>query len=248
LRDITARIKIEENYKSFYMTTAHDIKNPLLFGNRMLRRVIEGKLGLIDENVKATLENLLIGYDQAEKGCVETIVRMRSLGLNEKTFATKNCKIDVGLEILLQLFNKHEKALDEKRITIDNRMHSIPPGEVIMKTDRNLLYSVFNNLFDNAIKYGRIGGVISVGYHIPVGGEEVIFNVYDDGDPPSEEFVNERMGKKFQRDSETEDGTGIGLCSVIESVRMLGGRFWYNLTESGHPNFLFALPLSDMIT
>ncbi|NTW27305.1 MAG: PAS domain S-box protein [Candidatus Moranbacteria bacterium] len=246
-RDITERINIEENLKNFYTTATHGIKNPLVFGNGILRRVINGKFGHISDNVKATLQNLLHGYDRGEKECVETIVRMVALGLGEKTFAAKNCHVDVGLEILLRVLNKHEKELDEKNITIDNRMHSIPPGAVKLQTDSNMLFSIFDNLIDNAIKYCSIGGVISIGYCISKATNEIIFNVYDDGDPPSEEFVNERMGKKFQRDNITEDGTGIGIYSVKESVRMLGGRFWYEETESGHPNFLFAFPLSDLI-
>lgn len=247
-RDITERISIEESLKSFYMTATHGIKNPLVFGNGMLRRVIAGKLGFIDENVKATLENLLVAYDRAEKECVETMLRMASMGLGEKNLATKRSHVDVGLEILLRVLNKHSKDLDEKNVTLDNRMGSIPPGAVRLQTDSNILFSIFDNLIDNAIKYVHFGGNISIGYRVSKENGEIIFNVFDDGTPPSEEFINERMGKKFQRDSTTESGTGIGLYSVIESVRMLGGRFWYETTESGHPNFLFALPISDLIT
>jgi signal transduction histidine kinase len=60
------------------------------------------------------------------------------------------------------------------------------------------------------------------------------------------------MFGKFQSENPDGNSSGIGLYSVKETARMLGGEVggdaWYETTSSNHNNFLFSIPLTDLVS
>jgi signal transduction histidine kinase len=92
---------------------------------------------------------------------------------------------------------------------------------VRISADRDLLFDAISNLVDNAIKHGRVGGLVSI--RLDQTGGEAILSVSDDGPGiPSEEF--ERVFKRFYRleRSRSTPGNGLGLSLVAAVVRLHG--------------------------
>jgi two-component system, OmpR family, sensor histidine kinase TctE len=116
-------------------------------------------------------------------------------------------------------------------------------------TDAGLLQQVLENLLDNAIKYGRTEGVITV--HLDLGPNTsdqrtgVWLEVEDDGPGVSDETLS-HLGERFYRaDQASQRGSGLGLSIVSAVLTRLGShiefargadqqglrvRFWLPLT------------------
>ncbi len=89
--------------------------------------------------------------------------------------------------------------------------------------DPTLLQELIANLMDNALKYGREHGTVSL--RCVRAGEDVLIEVCDDGQgiPPA---VREQVFERFYRHSRTASsaGSGLGLSIAREIVRSHGGR------------------------
>jgi len=100
---------------------------------------------------------------------------------------------------------------------------------------------------DNAIKYGRAQG------HVTVGGKELddgkleIF-VSDDGPGiPAESLdrVFERFYRVDKARSRDQGGTGLGLAIVKHIVQAHGGEVWAASESGKGATFFFTLPKGD---
>jgi two-component system, OmpR family, phosphate regulon sensor histidine kinase PhoR len=100
---------------------------------------------------------------------------------------------------------------------------TVPAEAVIVAGDRDELYEVFENLIDNAIKYGADGGSIEVALSTTPGrqGFDALVSVTDHGAGVAQEHVP-RLTERFYRvdaeSSRKKKGTGLGLAIVKHIV------------------------------
>jgi two-component system phosphate regulon sensor histidine kinase PhoR len=109
---------------------------------------------------------------------------------------------------------------------------AIPPDLPRIPADADQLAQVFTNLLDNAIKYGKRGGVIKLSA-APAGADPrfepsgVIISVADDGAGIAREHIP-RLTERFYRvdkgRSRAVGGTGLGLAIVKHVVNRHRGR------------------------
>lgn len=96
-----------------------------------------------------------------------------------------------------------------------------PFGERLVYGDEELLHRLVLNLLDNAVKYTRFGGRVSVRMAVE-GGVDRIF-VRDEG-PGVPEKERGRIFERFYRGSETGVGKGAGLgLAIAKSIAQLHG-------------------------
>jgi len=89
--------------------------------------------------------------------------------------------------------------------------------------DPTLLQELIANLMDNALKYGRTHGTVSL--RCARTGESVLIEVCDDG-PGIPPVVREQVFERFYRHAGTAaaTGSGLGLSIAREIVHSHGGR------------------------
>ena len=116
--------------------------------------------------------------------------------------------------------------------------------DLVVRADVDRLDQVLSNLVDNAIKYGRPRGTVTVGATIASPGQVEVF-VQDDGPgipPEALERVFERFFRVDKARSREQGGTGLGLSIVKHIIQGHGGRVWAK-SEPGHgATFSFTLP------
>ncbi len=102
-------------------------------------------------------------------------------------------------------------------------------GATPVKTDPVRLAQVLTNLVDNAIRYNRPGGQVTV--RVGTGGEGVRIEVEDTGVgiPESEVGLVFQRFYRVRKQGEAGGGSGLGLSIVKHLVRALGGTV--NLTS-----------------
>jgi len=137
---------------------------------------------------------------------------------------------------------------DERQQLEARRMQVILENEEAFRrvedeADPVLLRIVFNNLIGNAVKYGKEGGKVWVGFREEPA--ELLFYVKNEGRgiPP------DKLGVVFDKFARLEGelerrrrGTGLGLFNAKQIVEKHGGRIWAESEEGKWANFLFTLP------
>ena len=121
------------------------------------------------------------------------------------------------------------------------------PSPLFIHADRKHLEQVFINLVDNAIKYGREGGKVTVSAAETAGGE-VRISVADDGiGIPREDLgrIFERFYRVDKGRSQEIGGTGLGLSIVKHIIQAHGGRVWAESTPGKGSTFFVTLPKAD---
>jgi two-component system phosphate regulon sensor histidine kinase PhoR len=113
-----------------------------------------------------------------------------------------------------------------------------------VRADPDRLEQVLCNLIDNAIKYGRVGGKVTIDA-CPLADGYVEISVTDDGPgipPQAIERVFERFYRVDKARSREQGGTGLGLSIVKHIVQNHGGRAWANSQLGQGTTFFFTLP------
>jgi signal transduction histidine kinase len=121
-----------------------------------------------------------------------------------------------------------------------------PSDSLLAWADSDRIEQVLVNLLDNAIKYSRRGGTVTV--HVDGGhGHPVRVQVQDEGvGIPAEELA--RIGQRFYRAdkarSRAEGGSGLGLAIAQALVQAHGGQLWLQSQEGQGTLVTFTLPSS----
>lgn len=117
----------------------------------------------------------------------------------------------------------------------------VPPGETV-RMEGGLLDRAIGNLVDNAIRYGRPGGHVTVS--LSASGDHVCIDVADDGPGiPVEE--RPRVLERFYRGAHgraTSQGSGLGLAIANAIARSAGGTLKLSIPAEGGGRFSLVVP------
>jgi two-component system phosphate regulon sensor histidine kinase PhoR len=117
------------------------------------------------------------------------------------------------------------------------------PDDVFVQGDRTRLEQILYNLIDNAVKFNRPGGSVTVTTEEKEG--HVAISVSDTGmgieasDLPR---VFERLYRGDKSRSRKTEGTGLGLAIVKHLVRAHGGEVSVGREPGGGARFMFTMP------
>ena len=106
--------------------------------------------------------------------------------------------------------------------------------------NENLLMHVWNNLLENAIKYGPEGGLIKMRLYKEKG--QICFSIEDQGEGISPEDQKHIFDRFYQADcSRKAEGNGLGLALVRQILTVSGGTISMENRQEGGSRFLVNL-------
>ena len=120
--------------------------------------------------------------------------------------------------------------------------------QLYVLADSDLLEQILLNLLENAVKYGKEGGKVSV-HAAHDGHEQIRISVSDDGPgipPESLDRIFERFFRIDKARSRAQGGTGLGLSIVKHIAQTLGGRVWVESRMGEGTTFFFTLKSSPL--
>ncbi|MGN6581327.1 MAG: ATP-binding protein [Bordetella sp.] len=115
----------------------------------------------------------------------------------------------------------HRANADRKQMSLALRCE----GQATVHAPPALVRILFDNLVDNAIKYGRTGGRVEVAASGAAG--TVNLEVKDDGPGVAQQDMARLNDRFFRGADHTEKGSGLGLSIVARIVSQLGGKLEY---------------------
>lgn len=219
IRELMDKEREAERTKNELITNiAHDLRTPLTS--------IIGYLELLSSSRQAAMTPELqqkyidIAYTKAKR--LEKLIE-DLFGFTKMTYGKVSMKVGQVdmIKLLSQLLEEFYPSFADKNLTYE--LTSNVPVQMIC-ADANLLARLFDNLINNAIKYGAEGKRILVDIH----GEEELVTVsitnYGHVIPPEElPLIFNKFYRVEQSRSVTTGGTGLGLAIAKNVVDMHGG-------------------------
>jgi signal transduction histidine kinase len=215
------KVRNEEQNRFMSMLT-HELKTPMTVIQLALGRL--NKEGLIKTNAEAAM------YDMS--AIIDRCQQVDLFEQNQLTPRFTPCRID---EMLLDLQTKNASA---KILTLNfESLHEI-------KSDRQLLQIILENLVNNAIKYTATESAITITARTVIINEKTGISVHVQNVPGTAGYPDTtQLFKKYYRSpgAHKKSGTGLGLYLARSLTCALNGTLNYDLIE-GKVTFTLWLP------
>ena len=243
LYDMTDRKQFEQMQVDFIANASHELRTPL----SVLSGFVETLQGMPKEDEEAREHFLNIMQMQAVRmsGLIESLLCLSRLQMNEKQKLSEEVDVPEILKAVKQMLDA--KAIKTNMdIVLKPCMQS---GRIF--GDVNELNQVFQNLTDNALKYGKPGGKVTVSCRIISGDDFKEMDasqiyaicVHNTGNPISQESIP-HLFERFYRVRETKSkatGTGLGLSIVKQIVKHHNG--YIDVQSSNETGTVFTVYL-----
>lgn len=207
--DITGRMQAEALRREFSANVSHELKTPLT--------TIYGYAEMLDSGmVKEEDKPAFYGYMKDEAS--------RMIALIENILLISKLDEKAGQELLEEVdlsavINETVESLSPKAAA-GNVTFEISAGKAVMRANRSQMDELFYNLIDNAIKYNKPGGLVSI--TLLSTGDQLKLTVTDTGIGIPQE-VQDRVFERFYRvdrsRSKKTGGSGLGL-SIVKHIVM----------------------------
>src|SRR6201988_2585197 len=238
--DLTPLRRVEEMRADFVANASHELRTPLA----ALSGFIDTLQGPAKEDPRARERFLSIMHAQATR-MARLIDDLLSLSRVELSAHVRPDTL-VDLEPIIRQVSDGLESLGRERgveIELD-----LPEPPVTIAGDREELLRLFENLIENALKYGASGGRIIVSLTTASSGDgtpEYRIMVRDFGPGIAPEHLP-RLTERFYRvdvgDSRAQGGTGLGLSLVKHIVARHRGRLLIESVPRNGATFTACFP------
>jgi len=243
--DLTPLRRVEEMRADFVANASHELRTPLA----ALSGFIETLQGSARDDAKARERFLPIMQEQARRMArlIDDLLSLSRIELN----AHRRPDTPVDLVPIIRQVADGLQTLARDRgvtVTVDAANGVRVPG------DRDELVRVFENLVENALKYGASGRRVDIGLsqgESPEGEQEARISVRDYGPGIAPEHVprlTERFYRVDVRESRAQGGTGLGLALVKHILNRHHGRLLIESLPGAGATFTVFLPLVATVT
>ena len=233
--DVTRLKELENIRKEFVGNVSHELRTPLSLIKGFAQTLLDGALS-DPEQAERFLQKIDVHSDRL-LFLIEDLLAISRL---ESGHAALNPQAVDLHELAQRVLDDLAAPAAARKTALENKI----PAQTEVWADADRLQQVLYNLIENAIKYGRNGGSVTVGTGARHPDKLEVF-VADDGPgiPP------EAIGRVFERfyrvdraRARESGGTGLGLAIVKHIVQAHGGEAWVKSELQKGTAFFFTLP------
>ncbi len=235
--DLTRLKLLEQTSSEFVANVSHELRTPLSMIKGYAETLLAGAKD--DPEVATKFLRTIERHSDRLSLLIEDLLTSSELESGRAIMHFKPVPLRPLVEKVFEDFEARARA---RKVRLANQL-----PELIARADADRLQQVFANLVDNAIKYGRIEGVVTVGGRVLAEGQ-IEIRVEDDGPglpPEAVDRVFERFYRVDKARSREQGGTGLGLSIVQDIVHAHGGKVWAESRPGHGSTFYFRLPGND---
>jgi two-component system, OmpR family, phosphate regulon sensor histidine kinase PhoR len=239
--DLTPLRRVEEMRADFVANASHELRTPLA----ALSGFIETLQGSARDDARARERFLPIMQEQARRMArlIDDLLSLSRIELN--AHRRPDTPIDL-VPIVRQVADGLQTLARDRGVTV----HVDATNALRVPGDRDELVRVFENLVENALKYGASGKRVDIALNhgeSPEGEQEAQISVRDYGPGIAPEHVprlTERFYRVDVRESRAQGGTGLGLALVKHILNRHHGRLSIESMPGAGATFTVYLPLA----
>lgn len=214
LNDITKEENLKQVKKDFFDNASHELKSPItsIIGYSQLV-----SSGIVNDNKEIIEYNKKIYKEASRMNSI--LYDMLNIAELEQGYPVK--KEDVNLKkLVLEILDAYKTKIEAKNIHLDLQI-----DDVKINSDIRLIDEMLRNLIDNAIKYNKENGKITINL------TGKLFLISDTGIGIKKENQSRIFERFFMEDkarSKENGGTGLGLAIVKHIIETLGYKIEVN--------------------
>ncbi len=215
-RDITDVIRLTQVRRDFIANISHELKTPLSAIRGYTETLRDGAMQ--EPEASSRFLGRILQQCSRLQTLLEDLLTLSRLENLEGHLERRTVDLERILDDCLETL---APQIAEKQIHLEVEESPIPT----LSGDAEALQRLFINLLDNAIKYNRKGGQVTV--QLKPEPDRVVIQVHDTGigiPAASIDRVFERFYRVDKGRSRDEGGTGLGLAIVKHVAQIHGGR------------------------
>jgi len=224
VEDTTTMKKTEEMRSDFVANVSHELRSPL----SAILGFIETLQGPAKDDTQARERFLKIMVQEANRMArlIDDLLSLSRVEIQEHVVPDDNVNIILILKNIVDILSV-KSAKSNMALKLDCDVE-----DLFIQGDADQITQVFQNLVDNAIKYGKPGTPVEITCHEVENssgkkGRDVIVEVRDFGEGISQEHLP-RLTERFYRVDKARSrglgGTGLGLAIAKHIVQRHRGR------------------------
>ena len=231
--DITKLKKLEHVRSEFLGNVSHELRTPIFSIQGMLETLLNGAVD--DKEVNRQFLERALNNTQRLNTLLGDLIEISRIESGDMKLSFRYFAIDEFLQLMLS-----ELLPNAKQRNISLVLEPVEHIEVF--GDKERLKQVLENLIDNAIKYNKPNGSVTLSASRSNGGVQV--SVRDTGVGISEEHlprIFERFYRVDKERSREAGGTGLGLAIVKHIVEAHGSKVEVQSEVGKGTTFSFTL-------
>jgi two-component system phosphate regulon sensor histidine kinase PhoR len=233
--DLTRLKQLENTRRDFVANVSHELRTPLSLIKGFVETLLEGAKN--DPELATRFLRTIEKHADRLTFLIEDLLTISRLEGGRVAMNLQNVALREAVERVVEDLQGRS---NDKHVKLQNE---VLPG-LSAQADSGRLQQVLYNLVENAIKYGRNDGEVTIGAK-PAPENKVEVWVRDNGTGiPAE--AHDRVFERFYRvdraRSRETGGTGLGLAIVKHIVQAHGGEVWLESEVGVGSTFHFTLP------
>lgn len=233
--DITEKERSEQMRREFTANVSHELKTPLHSISGCAELL---KNGMVRPEDIGRFSNQIYSESQRMIKMIEDIIRLSRLDEGGDGMQFENLDL---YELAQSTAKQLQPLAEEADVTI-----SVLGGHAAIKGVPQLISGMIFNLCDNAIKYNRPGGSVTI--ETACGSGEVRLSVRDTGigiPPEHQARIFERFYRVDKSHSKEVGGTGLGLSIVKHAARLHKAKIELESTPGVGTAFTLVFPENE---
>ncbi|MEK7148460.1 MAG: HAMP domain-containing sensor histidine kinase [Patescibacteria group bacterium] len=230
--------EIDRLKSDFISIAAHQLRTPLSGVKWVLKLLLDGDLGAINDDQKGMLKR---GYETNEK-MIQLVNDLLNVSRIENGMFGYNFEENDFMKLLNTLVENTELPSKERNVEVQFVNHA---GDIHnFSFDPEKLLIAFQNIVDNAMKYTLPGGKVTIA--VEKKGDFVEVKVSDSGVGIPKADIAKLFSKFFRASNVIHlqtDGSGLGLFIVKSIIMRHGGQIWVDSVEGGGTTFTIVVPV-----
>lgn len=235
-------LELNTTKDKFFRIIAHDLRNPyssmIGFSEMLLEDLDDSTKDEIRDSLK-----IILGSAKNSFSLLENLLAWSRLETGHIPFVPVEIVLSQSVE---EVVNVLFSLAYRKKIEINN----LVKPDIRLYADKNMLFTILNNLVMNAIKFTNTYGKIDIYAepYTPESDPDISFikiSVADTGvgmDTETRELLFTPNRKDSSQGTEKEQGTGLGLLITREMVEKHGGKIMVESSPGEGSVFSFLIP------
>lgn len=229
--DLTRQEKTDQMRKQFIANVSHDFKTPLTLIMSYSEALLDMKD--VDEETKTEYLNIIVNEGNKMSEFVQELLKLSQLESGMIKLEKTNFSIN---EIINDTIRKNKIIAESKNLTIKKEISN----NSIVFADYYRITQVFQNLYENAVKYALNDGVVKISTSTNL--NKCIIKIYNTGKTISDEDLENIFISFYRSDKSRKNmgsyGLGLAIVKVIMDMHNEnfgvqnidnGVEFWFEL-------------------